>query len=124
MPWFRAAAVWMLIMLAETAHGLVREIFIAPALGALRARQLGVIVGCVLVLLIAWACRRWMKLPDRRSQWWVGGFWVLLTVTFELAVGRAMDLSWARILSDYNPVAGGFMLPGLAVMFAAPRWTR
>ena len=32
-------------MLAETLHGLLREIFIAPRLGDLRARQLGVLIG-------------------------------------------------------------------------------
>jgi hypothetical protein len=32
-PWRRAAAVWMLVMLAESVHGAVREIFIAPVIG-------------------------------------------------------------------------------------------
>ena len=30
-PWQRALLVWMLIILAETVHGMAREIFIAPA---------------------------------------------------------------------------------------------
>ena len=47
MPWLRASLVWMLIMLAETGHGMVREVFIAPVIGGLRARQLGVLVGCI-----------------------------------------------------------------------------
>lgn len=112
------------MMLAETGHGAVREIFIAPGIGALRARQLGVLIGSLIVLLIAWACARWMSLPGRRAQFLVGGFWVVLTVAFELAVGRAMGLGWSRILSDYNPSQGGFMLLGLAVMFIAPWLTR
>ena len=50
-PWMRVSLVWMLIMLVETAHGFVREIFIAPAIGGLRARQLGVALGALIVLL-------------------------------------------------------------------------
>ena len=118
--WSRAIAVWMAIMLAETAHGFVREIFIAPAIGALRARQWGVLVGSVLVLAITFATSRWMQASTRRAQLIVGGCWVVLTVSFEICVGRALGESWSRIFSDYNPVQGGFMLFGLLVMFLAP----
>jgi hypothetical protein len=110
----------MLMMLAETAHGYAREVFIAPAIGALHARQLGVLIGSALVLLIAWSCARWLRADTRRAQLAVGAFWVALTLLFEFAVGRAMKVGWARLLADYNPAQGGVMLLGLAVMFAAP----
>jgi hypothetical protein len=110
----------MVIMLAETAHGAVRELFIAPVIGGLRARQLGVFVGCALIFIIAWLMARWLNARTRREQLIVGGFWVALTVIFELALGRAMDASWSRILADYNPVRGGLMLLGLAFMFCTP----
>lgn len=120
-PWTRAALTWMLMMLAETGHGAVREIFIAPLIGALRARQLGVLIGSVIVVLIAWLCSRWLKANTPRKQWAVGVFWVVLTLLFEFSLGRATGASWSRLLSDYNPAQGGFMLLGLFVMFIAPR---
>jgi hypothetical protein len=112
----------MLMMLAETGHAAVREIWLGPLVGALRARQLGVLIGSVIVLLIAWACSRWILDGTLAAQFAIGGFWVALTLVFEFAVGRAMDLRWSRLLSDYNPAQGGFMLLGLAVMFIAPGW--
>jgi hypothetical protein len=120
-PWTRAALTWMLMMLAETGHGAVREIFIAPLIGALRARQLGVLIGSVIVLLIAWLCSRWLKANTPHKQWAVGLFWVVLTLIFEFSLGRATGASWSRLLSDYNPAQGGLMLLGLFVMFIAPR---
>ena len=106
-------------MLAETGHGMAREIFIAPVIGDLRARQLGV--------------RDWHQLVVHRvahgaldgrggapHSTAVGAFWVHLTLLFEFVLGRAMGVSWERILSDYNPARGGFMLAGLAFMFFAP----
>jgi hypothetical protein len=112
----------MLMMLAETAHAAAREIWLGPAFGALRARQFGVLIGSIIVLLIAWACSRWIRAESRRAQLAVGSLWLVLTLVFEFSVGRAMHLSWARLLSDYNPARGGFMLLGLAVMFIAPLW--
>ena len=118
----------MLIILAETLHGLLREIFIAPQLGDLRARQLGVLTGCVLIFLVAWATARWMGARSRHAQLKVGAMWVLLTLVFEFALGHAMGLGWDRILSDYNPARGGFMILGMAFLFFAPmlaaRWRR
>jgi hypothetical protein len=124
MPWLRASLVWMLIMLAETGHGVIREIFIAPVIGAMRARQLGVLIGCLLIFVIAWLTARWMNARTRREQLMVGAFWVGLTLVFEVALGRATSASWSRILSDYNPLHGGLMLLGLAFMFVTPMLTR
>jgi hypothetical protein len=110
----------MLIMLVETLHGIAREIFLAPELGGLRARQLGVLVGSLLILAIAWLTARWLGADSRRSQLLVGAFWVAMTVSFEIVLGRAIGADWDRIFSDYNPARGGFMIAGLAVMFIAP----
>ena len=124
MPWLRAALVWMLIMLAETGHGVVREVFVAPVIGGLRARQIGVPVACVIIFVIAWLTARWMGATTRKQQFTAGAFWVVLTLVFELLLGRAMGMSWSRLLSDYNPAHGGFMLLGLAFMFITPWLTR
>ena len=122
--WRHAAIVWMLFMLAETGNGAVREVFIAPQIGGLRARQLGVLAGSIIIFLIALSTARWMNAATRRDQMAVGAFWVGLTVVFEFSLGRAMDMSWHRILADYDPTHGGLMLLGLAFMFATPWLTR
>ena len=122
--WARATLVWMLFMLAETGHGVVREVFIAPVIGGLRARQLGVLVGCVIIFVIAWLTARWMGATTLRQQFKVGGYWVIFTLLFEFALGRATGMTWTRILADYNPAHGGLMLLGVAFMFAVPWLTR
>lgn len=119
-PWRRATLAWMLIILAETLHGMAREVFIAPVLGDLRARQLGVFVGCVLIFVIAWLTSRWLGARSRRTQLQVGAFWVAMTLAFEFALGRVLGASWDRILEDYNPARGGFMILGMAFLFLAP----
>ncbi|HET7812671.1 MAG TPA: hypothetical protein VFL16_19010 [Steroidobacteraceae bacterium] len=107
-------------MLFETLHGFVREVFIAPVLGDLRARQLGVLVGCLIVFAIAWLAARWMAAHTRRMQVTAGVIWVLLTLAFECLLGRALGFGWDRILEDYNLARGGLMLLGLAFMGVAP----
>jgi hypothetical protein len=112
--------VWMVFMLFETLHGAVREIFIAPHLGALKARQLGVPVGCAIVFAVAWFAARWLGANTRAQQYLVGALWVLLTLAFEFTLGRVMGASWSQLLADYDFTRGGLMLLGLAFMFVTP----
>jgi len=122
--WMRASLVWMLMMLAETGHGVVREVFIAPVIGGMRARQLGVLIGCVLIFVIAWLTARWMGASSKRQQFRVGAYWAILTLIFEFSLGLALGMSWTHIFADYNPLRGGYMLFGLAFMFLTPWITR
>lgn len=107
-------------MLVETSHGALREIFIAPSLGDLRARQVGVFVGAALILLIAWLTIRWLGATSGRVLLIVGAWWAALTLAFEILLGRALGLPWSRILSDYDLVRGGLMALGLGFMVIAP----
>jgi hypothetical protein len=118
--WRRAILAWMLIMVAETVHGVLRTLYIAPRIGDLRARQWGVLLGCLIIFAIAWGSARWIGAVTRSQQMAVGLSWAFLTVLFEFALGRALHYSWHRILSDYDLTRGGFMGAGLLFMVLAP----
>jgi hypothetical protein len=118
--WYRAVIVWMAFMLVETVHGVMRELFIAPEIGGLRARQLGVPVGCVILFVVAWFSARWLGAKTRRQQLLVGGLWVFLTPVFEFLIGSAFGNPLPQLAADYNPARGGLMLLGLAFMFVTP----
>jgi hypothetical protein len=109
-----------MIVLAESIHGTLRQLFVAPVLGDLPARQVGVLVGSAIVFAIAWLTIRWVGTRTFAQQLGVGFLWVVLIVVFELALGTALGYSRERMLSDYNLAAGGFMGLGLVFMLFAP----
>ncbi len=119
-PWRHAVLAWMLVMLLESVHGTLRELFVAPVIGDLHARQAGVVVGSALVFAVAWFTSKWLGARSRCALLWVGGLWVVLTLAFEISLGRATGAGWDRIFADYNPLRGGFMIFGLAFMFVSP----
>jgi len=49
--------------------------------------------------------------------------WVVLTLGFEIGVGRLLGASWERILSDFNLLRGGLLGIGLLIMAFSPRIT-
>ena len=115
----RGLLVWLAIIVAETIHGILRGVFITPYIGDLRARQLGVLIGSILILTIAVLTVRWIN-GHAREFLVIGATWVVLTVIFEVSLGLATGLSSERILADYDLRAGGMMIFGLLFMLVAP----
>lgn len=116
----RALAAWLLIILAESVHGMIRQAFIAPLIGELPARQVGVLIGSVLILAIAWMCIRWIGPRSFGQQFAVGLIWVVLTALFEFGLGTALGYTRERMLADYKLAEGGWMGLGMLVMLFAP----
>jgi hypothetical protein len=117
---FRAFFGWLGIIVAESLHGLLRNLVVAPAIGDFAARQVAVVTGSLLVLLIAWLTVPSIDPRDRKEALAVGLFWVALTVTFDLALGRLAGASWQRLLEEYDLPHGGLLPIGLAVMLLTP----
>lgn len=117
----RALLTWLLMIGAEVVHGVLRTMFLVPAVGTHRAGQIGVLIGSVLVLAIAWLTRRWRNSASIGALFGIGALWAGLTVVFEFVFGYfVIGYSIAYIAGDFNPLAGRLMLLGLLVMGLAP----
>ena len=117
----RALAVWLVIILVETMHGIARTLLLVPVVGDFRARQIGVFTGSALILAIAIAFIRWVQPLRLRDALVVGLVWLVLTLVFEVAFGRFVaGATWARLASDYDLAHGGLLPIGLAVETLAP----
>jgi hypothetical protein len=71
---------------------------------------------------VAFLFIRWIAARTTLQLLGVGLLWVVLTVLFEIGLGRlVLGLPWERITEDYDVTRGGFLGPGLLFMAAAPR---
>ena len=120
MRWSRVIAAWVFIVLAESIHGILRRSFLEPVMGDLPARQLAVLTGSGIIFLIAWLCVRWIGARTSMAQIKTGMTWAVLTLAFEITLGRALGYGWQRILSDYDPTKGGFLIVGFLFMALSP----
>jgi hypothetical protein len=99
----------------------MRRIVLEPHLGDLTARQVSVLTGSVLIIIVFWFTLKWLG-PQPRWRWWeMGLLWLTLTFGFEIGLGRAAGMSWDRIASDFEPRRGGFLAFGMLVILVAPR---
>jgi hypothetical protein len=52
----RAFAVWFVIIAVGAVHGVLRGLLLAPLVGDLPARQMGVPIGSLFVFAVAYVC--------------------------------------------------------------------
>jgi hypothetical protein len=123
MLWRRALAVWLILMLAESVHGVFRRLALEPWIGDFFARQISVFTGAALILIVSYLFIDWIRPRTARQLTLIGVMWVVLTLGFEIGVGKLLGASWARILSDFNLVRGGLLGIGLLIMAFSPRMT-
>ena len=62
----------------------------------------------------------WIRIHSAWGALAIGGLWVVLTSTFEVALGRLTGVGWNRILADYDIARGGLMPLGLLAMVLTP----
>jgi hypothetical protein len=120
MSWRRALLAWLTIAAAESVHGILRRIFVLPVIGELRAHQVGILVGCIIIFAIAWASIRWVGARSTSEQLKVGAVWMVLMGAFEVSLGYAFGYPLSRILQDYNIAEGRLMIFGMVFMLLAP----
>ncbi len=117
----RSMAIWFIFIALESLNGTIRTLWLVPLFGDLRAHQLSFITGSLLILTIATISIRWIEATSLAQLMSVGVLWMLLTVTFEVALGRwAFGYSWAQIAADYNLFQGRLMAIGLVLLLFAP----
>lgn len=99
----------------------LRELFLKPYVGDLRARQIALLTGSAIVVAVACAVTRWIQADTPRARSLVGLLWVALTLSFEVGLGRlVLGYSWDRILEDYDITRGGFLWLGMIVLLLSP----
>lgn len=117
----RALAVWLLIMAIEVLSGVLRNIFLVPAIGDIPARQLGVLTGSIIILAVSYFALGRFPVKSNTALLSVGLIWMVLTIMFELFLGKVvLGVSWSTMVSDYRLDHGRLMPIGLIVMALSP----
>ena len=116
----RALLVWLLMMAVETIHGVLRSRFLVPAIGAVGAGQIGVLIGSALILGIAILTIGWIHPVSERALLTIGALWLVLTLAFEFGLGHALGRSWGALLADYDLGRGGLLSIGMVVLALSP----
>ncbi|MCB9846253.1 MAG: hypothetical protein H6811_09735 [Phycisphaeraceae bacterium] len=93
---------WVGLLAIAVANGVVREATYGPGMRALASEWTSTLIAmAALGAFIWWVMRRW---PARHARHAVkiGAAWVLMTVAFEFAFGRARGRAWGELGAMYE----------------------
>lgn len=117
----RALFVWFVMMGVEFCHGALRTVLLSPLLGDQLARQVSVLSGSILVVLVAYTFIHWIKAPGAGSQLAVGCLWLVWTIAFDAGIGHyVLRMSWESVAAEFNPLEGRLLPLGLVVLIFSP----
>ncbi|MDZ4083094.1 MAG: hypothetical protein U1E10_09170 [Bdellovibrionales bacterium] len=119
--YLRAFLIWTLIAVLEVIHGILRARFIAPMIGDLRSRQVGVFSGSLLFFAVTLASFDWMRIDSSEQAFAVGGLWLLCMLVLEFSVGRfVFHFGWKWLFNDFNFFKGRLLAFGMVFLALSP----
>ena len=117
----KGVMIWLMFIIAESLNGTVRILCLIPAFGDPLAHQISFLMGAILIVTIATIFVSWLQASHISQLLAVGVLWLLLTVGFELILGRfVLGYSWSQIAAEYNIYQGGLMPYGLVLLTLSP----
>jgi hypothetical protein len=120
MIFVKSIVVWLVFILLESLNGAIRIFWLVPSLGDSRAQQIAFMTGSVLVLTVATLYIRWIQ-ASRSQLLSVGMLWMVLTLSFEIVLGRVIfGYSWEQIAAKFNVLNGELMPFELVLLVLAP----
>lgn len=117
----RALSIWALIAFLEMIQGILRARFLAPKVGDLRSRQIGVFSGSIIFFVITFFSFDWLGITSPQQAFWVGGLWFFCMMLFEFSVGHFVfhfSLKW--LLNDFNFFKGRLLAFGMLFLALSP----
>lgn len=121
MRFLRSVGIWLIFIVVESLNGTIRTLWLVPLLGELQAHQVSFVTGSLIILTISTIFVRWLTISNFLQAISIGVLWMLLTVVFEVGLGRfAFGYSWSQIATDYDLSQGRLMSIGLALLVLAP----
>jgi hypothetical protein len=117
----RAVVTWLLLLVGAIANGALRQAVYAASMSELAAHQISCFTGTTLFAILIWAATRRWPFRSRRQALLVGGFWLAMTVAWELLFGHCVfGWPWQRLLHDYEFWTGRLWVVVLASLVLLP----
>jgi hypothetical protein len=119
---FKVGATLVVLAGAETLHGIVRTVLLAPRLGQQRAKQVSIITGTLLAAAVCWLMVPWLDVVDPLRLIEIGAVLALGMALFDIILGvYVARMPWRRVLAEFDPRTGNLLSLGLVILVFLPR---
>lgn len=111
---------WLPMILIAFANATLRELIFIKHYSELRAHQLSTITLILFCAIYSWFIFPALNIQHVKQSLLIGLVWVLLTVSFELLLGRMTNKSRTYLFQDYDIFTGHIWLVFIVCLFLLP----
>ncbi len=125
--WLQIVSLCVLLASVETLHGIARTVWVVPRLGKARALKVAIVTGTLLAFAVcAWRVPG-IGLQGDAAHLALGLGLAAFMAGVDIAMGMlVLRRPLAKVLPDFNPATGNYLLYGLIGLALAPwivwRW--
>ena len=121
----RCLALALLLVGAETLHGMARLRWLVPRLGGRRAQRVSILSGSLLAFLLVVLALPSLPLRSSTGLLLLGIALAAFMAAYDAALGRwAFHRSWRAVFQDFNPARGNLLVLGMIVLSLSPLLAR
>lgn len=105
----------------ETLHGIFRAAVLVPRIGKRLALRVSIVTGSALAFGVCYLLVPGMGVVDPAGLLGVGVVLALFMAGFDIALGKlVLKLPWSKVLRDFDPRSGNYLLFGLLLLILFP----
>lgn len=117
----RGLALALLLMGAETLHGMARLRWLVTRLGGRRDKRVSIVSGSLLAFLLVALALPTLPLPSSTGLLLLGIALAASMAAYDAALGRwVFHRSWRAVVQDFNPFRGNLLVLG-GLFWSSPR---
>ncbi len=117
----RGLALALLLMGAETLHGMARLRWLVTRLGGRRDKRVSIVSGSLLAFLLVALALPTLPLPSSTGLLLLGIALAASMAAYDAALGRwVFHRSWRAVVQDFNPFRGNLLVLGGIVLVLSP----
>lgn len=121
----RALALCVVLAGAETLHGIARTVLLVPRVGKEKAIKLSAFTGSALAFAICYLLVPPMGLQTLAQHLALGAVLAIFMASFDIGLGLwLLRKPWRKVLTDFDPRSGNWLLFGLAFLLCVPAFVR
>lgn len=120
-PLLRIVSLCIVLAGVETLHGIVRATWLVPRIGKAKALKVAIVSGSLLALAVCYLLVPDIGLTRTPDLFALGAVLALFMAGFDVALARwLLHRPWARVLDDFDPRTGNYLLYGVVLMSTYP----
>ena len=118
----KSTIVWAGIAVLAIMNAILRELVFSPMFGSVAGLAMSGIMLSVLIIFTAYLASGWIGDISVRISWFIGFYWLTLTLIFEFGLGLfVLDQPFSEIMKAYTFEGGNLWLLVLIVILITPR---